>query len=117
MLLSLNNQKQWQDFISAFSIKPESKKDHKEILKELQKLVTDSIKKNIPKERFGILFSGGVDSTLIAKVCKNERKDFICYTAALEEKGLKGAEDLTYAKIELILKDKNGVSLIRGQVK
>lgn len=98
MLLSLNNQKQWQDFIRSFSIKPELKKDHKEILKELQNLVIDSIKKNIPKERFGILFSGGIDSTLLAKVCQKEKKDFVCYTAALEEKGLKGAEDLTYAK-------------------
>ncbi len=98
MLLSLNNQKQWQDLIRTLSIKPESKKDHKNILNELQELVVDSIKKNIPKERFGILFSGGVDSTVIAKVCSKEKKEFICYTAALEEKGLKGAEDLTYAR-------------------
>lgn len=97
MLDKIKNGKQWQSFISQFSIEP-LKKEHKEILKELQELVVDSIKKNIPNERFGILFSGGVDSTVIAKVCKDEKKDFICYTAALKEKGLKQAEDLTYAK-------------------
>lgn len=89
--------KQWHDFISSFSIKS-MKKDHKEILKQTKELVINSIKKNIPKEKFGILFSGGVDSTVIAQVCRKEKKDFICYTSALKEKGLKQAEDLIYAK-------------------
>jgi asparagine synthase (glutamine-hydrolysing) len=97
MLNKINNEKQWQAFISSFSIKP-LKKDHKQILKELRELVINSIKTNIPEEKFGILFSGGVDSTLIAQVCKSEKKDFILYTSALKEKGLKQAEDLTYAK-------------------
>jgi len=96
MLLSLN-EKKWKEFIRAFSIKPLNK-DHREILKDLQDIVVNSIKKNIPNERFGILFSGGVDSTLIAQVCRKEKKDFICYTAALQDKGLKQAEDLSYAK-------------------
>ncbi len=114
-MLNTVNEKQWQDFISQFSIKP-FKKDHKVILKELKELVIDSIKNNIPEEKFGILFSGGVDSTLIAQVCKllnsenskglgnsknfqNKNKaNFICYTSALKEKGLSPAEDLIYAK-------------------
>jgi len=86
-----------EDSISSFSIKS-LKKDHKEILKQTKELVINSIKKNIPEEKFGILFSGGVDSTLIAQVCKKNKANFICYTAALKEKGLKQAEDLTYAK-------------------
>ena len=97
MLNKINNEKQWQAFISQFSIKS-FKKEHKEILKQLKELVVNSIKKNIPEEKFGILFSGGVDSTLIAQVCKKNKANFICYTAALKEKGLKQAEDLTYAK-------------------
>lgn len=97
MLNKINNEKQWQSFIRQFSIKS-FKKEHKEILKQLKELVVNSIKKNIPEEKFGILFSGGVDSTLIAQICNKNKKDFICYTAALKEKGLKQAEDLTYAK-------------------
>jgi asparagine synthase (glutamine-hydrolysing) len=114
-MLLRSNKKQWQAFIRQFSIKPSKiedfwgsknsknfletiKKDHKQILKELRELVINSIKKNIPEEKFGILFSGGVDSTLIAQVCKKNKTNFICYTAALKEKGLKQAEDLTYAK-------------------
>ena len=92
------NEKQWRSFISQFSIKPELNKEHKEILKKLKELVINSIKKNIPKEKFGILFSGGVDSTLIAKICQDNKANFICYTSALKEKGLSTAEDLTYAK-------------------
>jgi len=97
MLNKISNKQEWQDFIRIFSIKPELN-IHKEILKQLKELIINSINKNTPKERFGILFSGGVDSTVIAKVCKDNKKDFICYTAALEEKGMKQAEDITYAK-------------------
>ena len=96
MLSSLNERK-WKAFISSFSIKPELK-NHKSILKELKNLLIDSVKKNIPEEKFGILFSGGVDSTVIAKICKANKANFICYTSALEEKGLEPAEDLIYAK-------------------
>lgn len=94
----LSSGKEWQSFIRQFPTKPVLNKSHKEILRELKELVVNSIKKNIPQERFGILFSGGVDSTVIAQVCKKEKKDFICYTAALKDKGLKQAEDLTFAK-------------------
>ena len=113
-MLSSLNEKQWKAFISSFSIKPELK-DHKVILKELKDLLISSVEKNIPKEKFGILFSGGVDSTVIAKICKlsneseeglgnsknfqsDNKSNFICYTSALKEKGLKQAEDLEYAK-------------------
>lgn len=96
MLLRLNK-REWENCIKDFSIKP-IKTDHKKIVSELKKLVIESVKGRIPDKRFGILFSGGVDSTTIAKICRDEKKDFICYTAALEEKGMKQAEDLTYAK-------------------
>jgi len=115
-MLSNLNEKQWKAFISSFSIKPELKQDHKLILKELKNLLVNSVEKNIPEEKFGILFSGGVDSTVIAKICKlldsknpkglgnsknfqsDNKSNFICYTSALKEKGLKEAEDLIYAK-------------------
>jgi len=96
MLLRLNK-KEWEDFISSFSIKA-FRKDHEVIIDELKKIVLDVIKKNIPNSKFGILFSGGVDSTTIAQVCKNFGKNFICYTAALSEKGMTEAEDLIYSK-------------------
>jgi len=73
-------------------------KTEQEIITELSSLILRSIEKNLPKEKFGILFSGGIDSTLIAFIAKKLKKDFICYTTALEEPGLKKAEDLEYSE-------------------
>jgi len=74
-----------------------------EIQEKLRNLCGKAIKERMPEEKFAILFSGGVDSTLIAFVAKKLGKDFTCYTTALEEPGLKKAEDLEYA--EKIAKD------------
>jgi asparagine synthase (glutamine-hydrolysing) len=43
-----------------------------------------AIEKRLPKKKFGILFSGGIDSTLIAFACKKLNADFVCYTVGLE---------------------------------
>ena len=48
-----------------------------------------AVQKRLPKKRFGILFSGGIDSTLIAFTCKKFTENFICYTV-----GLKGSKDI-----------------------
>ncbi len=79
-----------------YSITPEIKKDEERIKKELTGLFLDSLTKRIPEQEFGILFSGGVDSTLIAKVCKDLGLEFTCYTAALESET--DAEDIKFAK-------------------
>jgi len=43
--------------------------------------------------KFGVLFSGGVDSTLIAFLCKKYNFDFTCYTI-----GIENSQDIVYAK-------------------
>jgi asparagine synthase (glutamine-hydrolysing) len=79
-----------------YSTKPALQKTKKQILKELTGLVINAVAKRIPDQRFGILFSGGVDSVLIAQVCKKLGVDFICYTAAVDSE--KKAEDLVFAE-------------------
>jgi diphthine-ammonia ligase len=59
------------------------------ISRELERAVAS----RIPKDRFGILLSGGVDSSLIALICKKRNADFICYTV-----GLPGSSDLEAAR-------------------
>lgn len=59
----------------------------------LEKELIDSIKKRIPNEKFGILFSGGVDSSTLALICKKFTTNFICYTV-----GFKDSQDVLYAK-------------------
>lgn len=82
-----------------FDITPEIKEPKQEIVKQLTGLITNAVAKRIPDQKFGILFSGGIDSTLIAFICKKLGVPFICYTAALEEKGMGKADDLVHAEI------------------
>ncbi len=81
---------------SFFSIEPELNEDIPALKSQLLKLLRDSIRRRIPAgEKFGVLFSGGLDSTLIAYLCKG--MDFCCYTVAVEDEGMKPAEDQEFA--------------------
>ncbi|MBD3164271.1 hypothetical protein GF323_03660 [Candidatus Woesearchaeota archaeon] len=60
---------------------------------EIRESLVNSIKRNIPKGKLGILFSGGIDSTFIALVCKQLEKDFTCYCV-----GIENSEDLAEAQ-------------------
>ncbi len=80
-----------------FSIS-ENKLSFDENKNKLKDIFFEAIKKRIPSQKFGILFSGGIDSTLIAYICKKLGKDFICYTSALSDKNLEESRDLKYAK-------------------
>ncbi len=80
--------------------------------KELAGVLEKAVINRIPRERFGIFFSGGVDSSYITAVCKKHNADFACYTV-----GIRGGADIESAKevaeflnvdlkiIELNLKD------------
>ncbi len=81
-----------------FKIYPEHKGSLKELTKKTAGYIINAIAKRIPDQKFGILFSGGIDSTIIAEVCKQLNVDFTCYTAAITEKGLTPARDLVWAK-------------------
>ncbi|MBI2135972.1 asparagine synthase [Candidatus Woesearchaeota archaeon] len=72
---------------------------------KLKASIINAVTSRIPKKRFGIFFSGGVDSTTIAYLCKNysDKKqktknskadpDFTCYTV-----GYNNAEDVIVAQ-------------------
>ena len=82
-----------------FSTKPELRGDVAMLRSKLLELIRASIRRRIPAgEKFGVLFSGGLDSTLIAYLCKDSGADFNCYTVAVEEPGMKVAEDLEFAR-------------------
>ncbi|MBW2968087.1 diphthine--ammonia ligase, partial [Candidatus Woesearchaeota archaeon] len=69
------------------------------IKSDLIGLFVGAVAKRIPDSKFGILFSGGIDSVLIAKVCQELGVEFTCYTAALEpDAGGQEADDLVFAK-------------------
>ena len=66
--------------------------------KRVRELLEKAVKKDMPKEKFGILFSGGIDSTFIAHLCKKLGGKFTCYTAGLKEGGIKKAADVEWAE-------------------
>jgi len=67
-------------------------KEESKALKLLEDELFNSIKKRTNKE-FRILFSGGIDSVIIALVCKKLKYKFKCYSI-----GFKDSSDLVYAK-------------------
>ncbi|TGC08728.1 diphthine--ammonia ligase [Methanolobus halotolerans] len=72
-----------------FSIVPENTSSFDVIKNDFMELLENAISIRIPDEKFGILFSGGLDSTVIAYLCKKLGKepgiDFTCYTAGLDD--------------------------------
>lgn len=76
----------------------EIEQTEKQILKKLDKLLDDAITKRLSDKKIGLLFSGGVDSTYIAKKFKDKKIDVTLYAAGLKENHLKDSEDLKWAK-------------------
>jgi asparagine synthase (glutamine-hydrolysing) len=67
--------------------------DKKEALKAYGQTITDSIiKRTADQKRVGVIFSGGIDSFLIAHKLNNLNIPFTCYTA-----GRNGASDIEWA--------------------
>ena len=81
-----------------FSITPLHNKSYEQLKRETLGFLTNAIAKRIPDQKFGVLFSGGIDSVFIAYICKQLGVDFTCYTVAISHAGMKIAEDLVYAK-------------------
>ncbi len=81
-----------------FEIDPVSDASHDEHMIKVKELLMDAIKKRIPNQKFGILFSGGIDSTVIAKALIDlGHKDIPCYTAVFDHPDLQPPKDFVYA--------------------
>ena len=85
----------WSKYIDDLRKESESlsRLSEEKAVQILKKDFLDAVKSRLPKKRFGIFFSGGVDSTLITYVCKKLNADFICYTV-----GIEGSQDLEVSK-------------------
>ncbi|MBT3865696.1 diphthine--ammonia ligase [Candidatus Woesearchaeota archaeon] len=53
---------------------------------KIKPLLTKAIKKRIPSKDLGLLFSGGIDSTLLAHILKQNKTNFIAYMTVAETK-------------------------------
>jgi asparagine synthase (glutamine-hydrolysing) len=71
----------------------------KKIAKTLaQKLISACEKRLADIDDVGILFSGGIDSTVLATICKKLGKKFTCYTAGYCDGDMNLPNDYIYAK-------------------
>ncbi|MEK6949914.1 MAG: asparagine synthase-related protein [Nanoarchaeota archaeon] len=91
---ALISRNEWENLISSIETKYDNLETNKERSKrKLAALIEKALvsrAENLGK--FGILFSGGVDSTLIAFLCKKYNYDFTCFTI-----GLENSQDIEYA--------------------
>lgn len=84
-----------------FSITAQHEGSIVELEKHMKELLENAVSIRMPDEKFGILFSGGLDSSIIAQICKLMGKepgiDFTCYTAGLSEVQL--PPDVEYSRM------------------
>jgi asparagine synthase (glutamine-hydrolysing) len=64
----------------------DEKNNEKNTIKKLKKIISEAIAIRTPDRKFGVLFSGGVDSAIVAKVLKDSKQEFTCYVAGIEKK-------------------------------
>ena len=62
-------------------------------LDALLEKIQNAISQNIPRKKIGIAFSGGVDSTLIAKLCHQMNYDVVLLTI-----GFADSHDIIFSK-------------------
>jgi asparagine synthase (glutamine-hydrolysing) len=94
-----------------FRLEPPVRVPRPEIVEELRERVVGAIRER-SRPVNGVLFSGGLDSTLIAFVLKQLGRDVVCFTAGVDGSTL--PEDVVYAKkVALALKLKLKVILIK----
>ncbi len=86
------SKKEWNEYVDRIIENSEKSeiRGKEKIKVEIKKSLVNTIKGI--KEKYGILFSGGIDSTLLALISKKLKKDFICYTV-----GISGSPDIESA--------------------
>ena len=90
---NLISKDEWNKYING--LKTDNIETNKEKCKELIKddLIKSVKKRTCNLRKFGILFSGGIDSSVIALICKKLGCNFTCYCI-----GLKNSKDLEWAE-------------------
>lgn len=67
-----------------FDYLPEHTDNYDHIKEKTRQLLHAAVEKRVPDKKFGLLFSGGVDSVFLAQLLKQKGHNFTCYTAVLD---------------------------------
>src|SRR3989344_4906416 len=90
-LESLDVKKTGREFYSA---RPELDEDENTLVDDLGKLLAGAVRKRVPEKKAGILFSGGLDSSIIAILLKRLGVEITAYMAVFGDRH----KDLEYAR-------------------
>ena len=94
-LMEMNYNNTYRKIIAKLNKVPIYFQDREIAMKAYQETLFNAIKKRlVGQERVGVLLSGGVDSSLVAKIAKEFIPEVIGYTG-----GIEGSSDLINAKI------------------
>jgi len=90
---------EWNRLIDSIRTIDELKDNEESFAFEIRRLITEAIRSRIESgEHIGIFFSGGLDSSYIAALCKKLNAKFTCYTVGFQDGNMEGPEDVDYAK-------------------
>ena len=90
----LVSRKEWESHVSRLMAGTGKELKSRKTMKTLlEKKLLHAVSRRMPEGRFGILLSGGVDSSLIALIAKRLKGKFVCYAV-----GLENSKDLAEAK-------------------
>jgi len=96
----LVTKEEWKHFLNGLKAIIEETNNLQEsydlLAKTFEQAVLERVKECTGK--IGLFFSGGVDSTLIAQVLKNNNIDFVGYSVGFQDEGTKNPEDLVEGK-------------------
>lgn len=81
-----------------FKINEKEELELEEAAEEIKEKFLEAVEKRIPEGDLGLLFSGGVDSTLIAAALQELDKDFTAYTAGIQHGNVNTPRDMDWAQ-------------------
>ena len=81
-----------------FNINVEEDKKLKKAAEEIKELFLKAVEKRVPEGEVGLLFSGGVDSTMVAAALQELEKEFTCYTAGIQHGNVNAPRDSEWAE-------------------
>lgn len=96
---NLISKEDWINKINNFRSLNELEDSEVVISQKLKKLFEDSVKRRLENvDEVGICFSGGLDSSYIAALCKKFKANFTCYTVGFQDGQFKDPEDVIEAE-------------------
>lgn len=81
-----------------FQINEDEEIEIEQAAEEIKEKFLEAVEKRVPEGGVGLLFSGGVDSTLIAAALQERDKDFTAYTAGIQHGNVNAPRDMDWAR-------------------